>query len=86
MKRDAVLALITVLLIGALSIQSPQFASPRNLAEIFDDTAILILLALGQMLVIITRGVDLSVASNLALSGMVAALVDRSFPQAGLIS
>lgn len=86
MKRDAVLALITVLLIGALSIQSPQFASPQNLAEIFDDTAILILLALGQMLVIITRGVDLSVASNLALSGMIAALVDRSFPQAGLIS
>ncbi|MGH8185186.1 MAG: ABC transporter permease, partial [Steroidobacteraceae bacterium] len=86
MKRDAVLALITVLLVGALSIQSPQFASPRNLAEIFDDTAILILLALGQMLVIITRGVDLSVASNLALSGMIAALVDRSFPQAGAVS
>jgi rhamnose transport system permease protein len=86
MKRDAVLAVITVLLIGALSIQSPQFASPRNLAEIFDDTAILILLALGQMLVIITRGVDLSVASNLALSGMIAALVDRSFPQAGAMS
>jgi rhamnose transport system permease protein len=86
MNRDAILGLITLLLIGALSIQSPQFASPHNLAEIFDDTAILILLALGQMLVIITRGVDLSVASNLALSGMVAALVDRNFPQAGLVS
>jgi rhamnose transport system permease protein len=85
MKRDAVLGLISVLLIGALSIQSPQFASPRNLAEILDDTAILILLALGQMLVIVTRGVDLSVAANLALSGMVAALIDRGFPQAGIV-
>jgi rhamnose transport system permease protein len=38
------------------------------------------MLALTQMLVIVTRGVDLSVASNLALSGMVAAMLGAHVP------
>jgi rhamnose transport system permease protein len=38
------------------------------------------MLALTQMLVIVTRGVDLSVASNLALSGMVAAMLGAHYP------
>jgi rhamnose transport system permease protein len=84
MNRDIALALIVVLLVAAISIRFPQFAAPGNLAEMLDDTAILILLAFGQMLVILTRGVDLSVASSLALSGMVAALFQRSFPEAGV--
>src|SRR5690606_15578617 len=50
-----------------------------------DDSAILILLALGQMLVILTRGIDLSIAANLALSGMVVALFNRNYPAAGVV-
>ena len=82
--RDAALATITVILIAGISVRFPQFASPGNLAETLDDTSILILLALGQMLVILTRSIDLSVAANLALCGMIAALFNRSFPEAGV--
>jgi len=39
-----------------------------------------VMLALTQMLVIVTRGVDLSVAANLALSGMVAAMLGAHYP------
>ena len=35
---------------------------------------------MGQMMVLLTRGIDLSVASNLALTGMACALVGRAFP------
>ncbi|STS87359.1 L-rhamnose ABC transporter, transmembrane component 2 [Klebsiella variicola] len=35
----------------------------------FNDTAILIILALGQMMVLLTKGIDLSMAANLALTG-----------------
>ena len=62
----------------------PGFATPRNLAGVLDDTAILIMLALGQMLVILVRGIDLSMAANLALCGMLAALFNRAFPGAGV--
>jgi rhamnose transport system permease protein len=51
------------------------FVSPASLGNLLTDSTLLIMLALTQMLVIVTRGIDLSVASNLALSGMVAALL-----------
>ena len=38
------------------------------------------MLALGQMLVILVRGIDLSIAANLALCGMLAALFNRACP------
>jgi rhamnose transport system permease protein len=84
-RRDWVFALITAGLIAVVSVAFPQFIRPHNLAELLDDSSILILLALGQMLVILTRGIDLSVAANLALSGMIVALFNRSHPEAGVL-
>jgi rhamnose transport system permease protein len=84
-RRDATLASLTLLLVVAVSAKFPGFAAPANLARVLDDTAILVLLALGQMLVILVRGVDLSVAANLALCGMLAALFNRAFPGAGVL-
>ena len=84
-RRDLNFALLTLALLAAVVFRYPTFAAPGNLAGVLDDTAILIMLALGQMLVILVRGVDLSVAANLALCGMLAALFNRSFPDAGIL-
>ncbi len=83
-RRDATLALLTLLLVASVSLKFPGFAAPANFARVLDDTGILVLLALGQMLVILVRGVDLSIAANLALCGMLAALFNRAFPGAGV--
>lgn len=83
--RDAGLAALLLLLLVAIASAFPQFIVPGNLLYVFDDTAILILLALGQMTVLLTRGVDLSVASNLALCGMAVALLNQHFPQLGVV-
>ena len=85
LSRDAGLGLLTLLLLGATAVAFPDFIQPAKLLAVFDDTALLTLLALGEMLVLLTRGVDLSVAANLALSGMVAALLDQAAPGAGLV-
>jgi rhamnose transport system permease protein len=78
--RELLLVLaIAVLLAGVASVR-PDFASPANLAAIFTDTSILVMLALGQAAVIMTRSVDLSVAANLAFTGMAAAMLNASFP------
>ena len=84
-RRDLALGFILVLLLGSVTAAFPRFAHPSNLAEVLDDSAILILLALGQMLVILTRGIDLSIAANLALSGMLVALFNRNYPGAGIV-
>lgn len=83
-RRDIGLALLVVALLAAIAGKFPQFIDLGNLLEIWDDTAILILLALGQMTVLLTRGVDLSVASNMALTGMVVALFNQAYPDAGV--
>ena len=83
-RRDLAFAVLTLVLFLAVTFAFPGFATPRNLAGLLDDTAILIMLALGQMLVILVRGIDLSIAANLALCGMVAAVFDRAFPGAGV--
>jgi len=84
-RRDLQFAVLTVVLLAAVVLKYPAFAAPDNLAGVLDDTAILVMLALGQMLVILVRGVDLSVAANLALCGMLAALFNREFPDAGVL-
>ena len=86
LSRDLRLGIATIVLFAAVTAAFPQFARPDNLAGVLNDSAILILLALGQMLVILTRGIDLSVAANLALCGMIAALFNRHFPDAGVMA
>jgi ribose/xylose/arabinose/galactoside ABC-type transport system permease subunit len=65
-----------VLLIG-FTTASPVFFSAGNFANIARQTALVSIIAIGMALVIITAEIDLSVASNLALSGVVAAVVMR---------
>lgn len=78
--RDAWLAAATALLVVLVALRFPAFARPGNLATVFNDSSILVILALGQMAVILTRSIDLSMASNLAFSGMAAALFNAAFP------
>lgn len=79
-NRELLLAGIIVLMIGAFSTRAAGFATPGNLANIFNDTSILIILALGQMTVILTKSIDLSVAANLAFTGMAVAMLDAADP------
>ena len=79
-QREPLLAAMVVLLVVAVGLRAPAFLSAGSLANLVTDSTLLVMLALTQMLVIVTRGVDLSVASNLALSGMVAAMLGAHFP------
>jgi rhamnose transport system permease protein len=79
-QREPLLAMMVVLLVVAVGLRAPAFLSAGSLANLVTDSTLLVMLALTQMLVIVTRGVDLSVASNLALSGMVAAMLGAHYP------
>ncbi|UGB03838.1 ABC transporter permease [Leclercia sp. G3L] len=78
--REALLAAVIVLMAIAIGTRVPSFIAPGNLVEMFNDTSILIILALGQMMVLLTRGIDLSMAANLALTGMIVALINFNYP------
>jgi rhamnose transport system permease protein len=78
--RETLLLGAIGLLLALVAARFPAFVAPQNLADVFNDTAPLILLAIGQMIVILTRCIDLSVAANLALTGMVVAMLNAAAP------
>jgi ribose transport system permease protein len=67
--------LILISLIVILANLSPVFFTTLNLGNVLVQSAAIAILAIGQLLVILTRGIDLSVGSTLALSSVVGALV-----------
>src|SRR5439155_8012052 len=74
--------LILAALIVIAGLATPAFLKPINLGNILAQTAVVATVAVGQHLVILTRGIDLSVGSNLALAtvvgGLAFKLVDSS--------
>jgi len=84
-SREAILIGVLVVLIGLISTRFPSFVAPQNLIAVFTDTSPLVILALGQMAVILTRCIDLSVAANLALTGMVCAMLNVAAPDLPIV-
>lgn len=77
-RELGLLAFIVILSI-VVQLRNPSFLSGENINDMITNTAILSILALGMMLVLITRGIDLSIGSTIALSGMIAAQTVSSY-------
>jgi len=84
-NRDFILFTIIFIILVAVGISNPNFVTLKSLSDVLTDTSILIILALSQMIVILIRAIDLSVASNLALSGMLISLLSQIYPDLPLI-
>ena len=67
-------------MVAGIGYLTPSFVSPDNLVGLFNDTSILIMVALGQMTVILTKCIDLSVGANIALTGVLVALINAAHP------
>jgi ribose transport system permease protein len=76
--------IILVVLVVVLSLASDVFLSFENVGNVLKQSAVISVLALGQLLVIVTRGIDLSVGSNLSLSAVVAGITWRDTGSAAL--
>ncbi|MGR3722387.1 ABC transporter permease [Abyssibius alkaniclasticus] len=79
-SRETLLFAAIAALLGLIATRFPGFVTPSSLAGVLNDTSPLILLAIGQMIVILTKCIDLSVAANLALTGMVVAMLNTALP------
>lgn len=66
-----------LVLMGIFAALEPRFLSSLNLFNVMRQVSIFGILAIGMTLVILTRGIDLSVGSMLAFSGLVAAAVAK---------
>jgi ribose transport system permease protein len=76
--QTAYVAVAFAALIVVIWILAPVFMTPRNLLNISKNFSFIALMSLGETLVIISGGIDLSVGSVCALSAVVTMMLMRS--------
>lgn len=79
-ETSQVLSVLSGLILLSLifGFMSDKFFSVDNLLTVALQSAIIAIIAIGQTYVIITTGIDLSIGSNIALAGIVAAILMTS--------
>ena len=82
-NQQAMLLFVLLGMIAFFTSQNPIFFSNAVFGNIISDWSPIVLIAVGQAYVIISGGIDLSVGSTVAISGVVSALAIRSLAEDG---
>jgi ribose/xylose/arabinose/galactoside ABC-type transport system permease subunit len=82
-KKEFAIGLILVILAAALTIASPVFFTASNFLDILSGNAVLGILAIGMTLIIITGGIDVSVASYTACVTVIIGKLAQVLPSQG---
>lgn len=83
-RRELGLIIAMAALVIPVSAINPRMLSGSNLTALSMDAALLSIVAAGQMLVVITRNIDLSVASVIGLAAYISADGLRAYPGLGI--
>lgn len=76
---EIVMFLVFILLCVVISLISPNFLSTRNIRNLFWQATTVGIIAIGQTLIILTAGIDLSVGGIMAISAMLGGVVMNQF-------
>ncbi|MCP4400905.1 MAG: ABC transporter permease [bacterium] len=82
--RESGIFLVIAVLVILVTLRAPVFLTSGNIRDIGMDISALIIVAIAQTMVIITAGIDLSVASTLALCAMTVGTTVRDYPNTPL--
>ena len=69
-SREFLLAVILISLFAIITAISPSFLKPKSLMDMLKNNAVTMVMALGMLCVMLVGGIDISIMSTLALSGM----------------
>ena len=69
-SREILLVGILILLFAAVTVISPSFLTPKSIMDMLKNNAVTMVMALGMLCVMLVGGIDISIMSTLALSGM----------------
>ena len=78
--RELSIIIFILLLIVVVSLNTSTFMTAGNFRNILLNISILVIVALGQTMVIVTRGIDLSVSSMIGLVAMMVSFTVVAFP------
>ncbi len=78
--REMGIGFIIILVFVIASIIEPRFLKYNNLRSIMLYVPLMVVVAMGQLMVIVSRNIDLSIGSTLAFSGMSVGLLLIKYP------
>jgi rhamnose transport system permease protein len=81
LRREAGILVMIVLFCLAVGLYKPQFWTLNQLRVILLLVPLVMIAAMGQMLVLVARHVDLSMGSMLGLSAMITGMMFRDMPE-----
>lgn len=81
LRREAGIFVMIVLFVLAVGIAKPQFLTLNSLRIILLLTPLILMGAMGQMMVIVARHVDLSIGSTLGFSAMITGMMFKFHPE-----
>lgn len=79
-SREMSLVLIAIVICVFVQFRNDVFLTAGTMNDLFKNYAVIMILALGMMCVLLIGGIDISIGSTLALSGMCSALIMRDYP------
>lgn len=82
--REGGILVFLLLLVLAFSLRTPRFFSGGNFRDILLDISLLVIVAVGETMVIISRNIDLSVGSIVGFGAFVAAVLVKDYPHASI--
>lgn len=78
-SRELSLVIVLILLCGFVQFRNSSFLTLGTMEDMFRNYAVTFIMALGMMCVLLTGGIDISIGSTLAFSGMLASLLMRDY-------
>jgi len=78
-RREFDVFIVIVIVMVVVGLRNPTFFTKENWKDMLMYVSILAFISIGQMMTIITGGIDLSVGSVLALSGMSVGMIMREY-------
>jgi len=79
-RREFGIFLIIIVVMVVVGFRNPTFFTKDNWKDMLMYASILAFISIGQMMTIVTGGIDLSVGSVVALSGMSVGIIMRDYP------
>ncbi len=84
--RETAAAILLILIFVITGLREPRFLQSQSLESILLFIPILAVIGVGEMTVIVTRGIDISVGSTVGVTAMVVGMLFRAHPTLGLTS
>lgn len=68
LNQEKIVLILTICLLVIFSVMLPNFLAANNILSLMRSVAVLGILALGMLVVVLGRGIDLSLVANMAIS------------------